>query len=208
MARWLEDVWLTRYLDRELNDDEHAWFEAYMLDKQHLLEQVDADTRLRDGVRQEKFAKQIQGNASRPKVATGNQQSKGSGTRWMGWVASLVIGLGAGSVLTRLAPDDIYVASSPSRIVFDSFRGEGTATLNEPGADGSPFLIVEMAIPTTASVRSAVAVVDGKRIALPTPEISSEGFVTFLVPSRWQSRTIIELMVTNETMSSTLTFKL
>ena len=48
MARWLEDIWLSRYLDRQLDDGEQSWFEAYMLDKPHILHLVDADSRLRD----------------------------------------------------------------------------------------------------------------------------------------------------------------
>ena len=49
-SAWLERVWLARYLDRTLDEDEIARFEAYVLDKPELLGEIDADTALRDSL--------------------------------------------------------------------------------------------------------------------------------------------------------------
>jgi hypothetical protein len=202
MARWLEDVWLTRYLDRELEGDEHDWFEAYMLDKPHLLEQVDADTRLRDGLQKEAATKHIQTDSALKKSAAEIASTRGSKSVWLGLVASLGIGFAVGQFLPLQAPDDMEVLASPKRVVFDSFRGEGTTTFTEPGADNSPYLIVEMALPVTSTVLAADAYVDGKHINLPTPKLSAEGFVTFLVPSRWRGHARIELQLTHSESSA------
>ena len=50
MAGWLEQAWMERYLARQLGEAESAWFEGYMLDKAELLDQLDADSDLRDAV--------------------------------------------------------------------------------------------------------------------------------------------------------------
>jgi hypothetical protein len=47
MTEWLEQAWLDRYLARQLKPEENDWFEAYMLDKTELLEQVEVDSDLR-----------------------------------------------------------------------------------------------------------------------------------------------------------------
>jgi anti-sigma factor RsiW len=161
MARWLEDVWLSRYLDRELNDDEQAWFEAYMLDKPQLLEQVDADTRLRDGLRQETLSKRMQTDSTLKESAPKHASTRGSKSIWLGLAASLGIGFVVGQLLPLQSADDMEVLASPKRVVFDSFRGEGATTFTEPGADNSPYLIVEMALPVTSTVLAADAFFDG-----------------------------------------------
>jgi anti-sigma factor RsiW len=51
IVAWMETAWLVRYLDRELSDDEAVAFEAYVLDKPELLAQIEADTNLRDTLR-------------------------------------------------------------------------------------------------------------------------------------------------------------
>ncbi len=50
MAEWLEQVWVERYLARVLNLREIAWFEAYMIDKLELLDMIEADIVMRDGI--------------------------------------------------------------------------------------------------------------------------------------------------------------
>lgn len=47
MAAWLESAWLARYLDRQLSDDEAAWFEGYLMDKEQLVRALEADDHLR-----------------------------------------------------------------------------------------------------------------------------------------------------------------
>lgn len=50
MKAWLENAWMQHYLARELDDDDTAWFEAYLMDKADLVELIERDTALRDGV--------------------------------------------------------------------------------------------------------------------------------------------------------------
>lgn len=193
MARWLEDVWLTRYLDRELNDDEHAWFEAYMLDKQHLLEQVDADTRLRDGVRAAaKSSAPIIATATDPTAQPANARTR---RPWLGIAASLLVGLGLGASLVQFRPNHSILVASPPRIVFDTMRGEGATTFSESGNASSKVLIVDIATPLESQILSARAWIDGKQTELPIPVVSSEGFVTFVVPSTWKGQASIELEI-------------
>lgn len=47
---WLGQVWLVRYLDRQLAGEEAQWFEAYAMDRPELLATIEADTRLRDAL--------------------------------------------------------------------------------------------------------------------------------------------------------------
>jgi hypothetical protein len=78
MAPWLEQAWLMRYLDRQLGADEQAWFEGYLLDKPELLDQVEADTALRDAV----AAQQAAGLAA--PAASGLRAVAGSGAASVG----------------------------------------------------------------------------------------------------------------------------
>ncbi|HEX7915622.1 hypothetical protein [Rudaea sp.] len=50
LAAWLETAWLERYLDRQLSAEEVAWFETYVIDKPDLLQKIDMDSDLWDGV--------------------------------------------------------------------------------------------------------------------------------------------------------------
>lgn len=206
MARWLEDVWLGRYLDRELKDDEHAWFEAYMLDKPHLLEQVDADTRLRETLQRATDA-DLRHDTAESQHARVRPGAKSRGPV-LAIAASLLVGLGLGAMLTNPGEDESTLIASPPRIVFDTLRGEGTATLSEAGSASSKLLIVDIATPTASPIISAGAWIDGKRTLLPTPVVSSEGFVTFLVPANWQHRARIELEIGDPDQSRKLSFQL
>ena len=71
MAPWLEQAWLMRYLDRQLGADEQAWFEGYLLDKPELLDQVEADTALRDAVAAQQGAQHAPGSDSPAAVHQG-----------------------------------------------------------------------------------------------------------------------------------------
>jgi hypothetical protein len=50
MTSWLEAAWLQRYLERRLDAEETAWFEAYAMDKPELIDRIEADSDLRDGL--------------------------------------------------------------------------------------------------------------------------------------------------------------
>lgn len=206
MARWLEEVWLSRYLDRELKDDEQAWFEAYMLDKPYILEQVDADTRLRDGLAQATDVSKRIGSAqpARSSAAAGTaQRSPG-----LAIAASLLLGLSIGALIPGMRGGGTDIVASPPRIVFDTLRGESTATLSEPGGAGSKLLIVDIATSLDSPILAANAWIDGKQTALPTPVVSSDGFITFVVPADWQRRARIELEMGIRPNSSKVSFQL
>jgi hypothetical protein len=47
LAPWLEQIWLDRYLDRELDEGAHAAFETYLLTRPHLIAALEADNALR-----------------------------------------------------------------------------------------------------------------------------------------------------------------
>jgi hypothetical protein len=206
MARWLEDVWLGRYLDRELSDEEQTWFETYMLDKPHILEQVDADTRLGDSLA--RASESSSAKASAPPHQSGTTlRGKPRGPA-LAIAASLLLGLGLGVVIPGLRNDNTAIIASPPRIVFDTMRGAGTTTLSEAGSANSKLLIVDIAAPIGAPISAASVWIDGKQTTLPTPVISSEGFVTFVVPADWQSRARIELKIGAETEAKSLSFQL
>ncbi len=50
MPNWLERAWMDRYLDRELTDEERNWFEAYLLDRPQLIEELEADEAVREAL--------------------------------------------------------------------------------------------------------------------------------------------------------------
>lgn len=206
MARWLEDVWLSRYLDRELSDEEQTWFETYMLDKPRILELVDADTRLGEGLVRVSDAPTTALSAP-PHQSGATLRSKPRGPG-LAIAASLLLGLGLGVILPGLRNDDTAIIASPPRIVFDTMRGEGTTALSEPGNADSRVLIVDIAAPVSTPILSASAWIDGRQTALPTPTISSEGFVTFVVPANWQRRARIELKIGAAAESRSLSFQL
>jgi hypothetical protein len=206
MARWLEDVWLSRYLDRELSDEEQTWFETYMLDKPRILELVDADTRLGEGLARVSDAPALAISAP-PHQSGATLRGKPRGPA-LAIAASLLLGLGLGVVLPGLRNDNTAIIASPPRIVFDTMRGEGTTSLSEPGSADSKVLIVDIAAPLSTPIIGASAWLDGKQTDLPTPTISSEGFVTFVVPADWQKRARIELKIGAAAESRSLSFQL
>ena len=65
-------------------------------------------------------------------------------------------------------------------------------------------MIVDVATPVHGSIAAASAIVDGRRIALPTPVVSAEGFATFVVPTQWRGRATLELKTDARTLSYTL----
>jgi anti-sigma factor RsiW len=202
MAQWLEEVWLNRYLDRELDDDEQASFEAYMLDKPHLLEQVDADTRLRDGVARSEDARAPR-HAVPPQHSAATLRGKQRGPL-LAVAASLAIGVGVGALLPSLGGNGEMIVASPPRIVFDTLRGDGATTIEEAGHPDATLLIVDIAAPIDDRILAASVVLDGNRVPLPTPAVSAEGFATFVVPRDWRGRATIELRTDAHTLSYAL----
>ena len=201
MPSWLEDVWLERYLNRALNQEESAGFEAYMLDKPRLLDLVELDLALADALRADAAkAPSVVPQAAQMEAITAAANNTPSAakprSKWASFnalAASLVLGVGAGFWAAKQSISAPTIASSPPRLVFDSMRGAITTNLNEPGSAASTMYIVEVAVPPDAQVLSAIAVVNGRDIALQKPVVSSDGFVTFVFPVQWRDQSTLEL---------------
>lgn len=205
MPAWLEQAWLTRYLDRELDGAETAWFEAYLLDKPELLIVVDADTRLRDALADDTSAGRgdapsasayvtgsdataesssasvIPGSSFPRKRESSLSSSRGNNrSSWLALAATLVVGLGLGSMAMRMfAPSrGAELIASPTRIIYDTMRGEAAPPRVEHADSTSPLVLIEVAVPPGA--RNIVLHVDGEREQPLTS--SPDGFVSFLLP--------------------------
>ena len=106
--------------------------------------------------------------------------AKGRAPAWLAIAATLVLGLGLGFVGTRsLAPDSAppEVIGSPTRIVYDTMRGEPTPPRVEHADSKSPYVFIEVAVPPGAG-QITLQLADGTPRILPP---SAEGFVSFLV---------------------------
>lgn len=202
MSAWLQQAWLARYLDRQLDGDETAWFEAYVLDKPELLAMIDADNRLRDALAAEPRAalgdapngqeNRKYGTASLAAVATSVENGsddkrvvqfpkRGPLQSWLAVAAALVLGLGIGGIGMRsLEPSQsASVIASPTRIVYDTMRGEVTPPRVEHADSTSPYVLIEVAVPPGAD---HVAFVIGDSAAV-SVSVSPDGFASALIPN-------------------------
>jgi hypothetical protein len=180
MAAWLESAWLARYLERQLDGEELAWFEAYLLDKPELLGMVEAENALRDTLAV--MAMQERGGAAST-VRAQDAQVTGTSARshsvpWMTIAASLVLGVGAGwFVRDGHAPPSDDVVANPTRVVYDTMRGAAVGPDMVRGGDRSSWVLIEIAVPSAAkdiSLRLEQAEIPLSRDA--------DGFVTVMVP--------------------------
>ena len=196
LAIWLEDAWLQRYLDRELSDEECEWFEAYALDKPRLIDAIDADTNLRDGLHAWHAGQQGAESRANPLdddsvsnvvdlVGTGSTTPVPRKTapwfRPIAIAASLVLAGLLGASAARWAPmTDVAGGpiASPIRIVFDTLRGSDSSPLVEHSTNSSAPLLIDIAVP--AQAESVVAhFADQSSLALP---VSADGFVSLTGP--------------------------
>ncbi len=163
MAAWLESAWLARYLDRQLEGEELAWFEAYLLDKPELLEAVEVDNALRDAV--------VTDGRADPKLRAKPP------VRLIGIAAALVACTGLGWFSgSRMAEAPAAIAS-PARILIDTYRGvEGNRSHVENAGSSSDYVLIEVAIPDGAQSPRLEA--GGRSLALWR---SADGFVSFLL---------------------------
>lgn len=206
MPAWLESAWLARYLDRQLSDDEGAWFEAYLLDKPELLGMVEIDAQVRDALAAEpaswrsfndsdsqRGAKDNVVCVPRPDISKDTpelrSQSSGPGNssaglpRWAALAATLVVGLGLGLVGERaLPPREMTpeVIASPMRVVYDTMRGEATAARVENAESLAPYALIEVAVPPDAEF---VTLRIGGAASMSLTS-SPDGFVGFLIDRR------------------------
>lgn len=177
---WLESAWLEQYLSHSLSDEETEWFEAYMLDKPHLITEIEADTTLRDGLvlsrEQVSIANAGTQDTVQLKPSTGHDHR-----RWlpMAWAASIFVACGLGWTFSE-QPGDVQMelVSSPTRWVFDSMRGVNSQPLIHPGNPESRYLLIEVGMPPDAE-QIQLHIADETSVSL---VLSPDSFVSFLLP--------------------------
>jgi len=100
---------------------------------------------------------------------------------WLAMAATLVLGLGLGFVGTRsLAPDSAApeLIASPTRIVYDTMRGEPTPPRVEHADSKSPYVFIEVAVPPGAE-NIVLKMGNSQEQSL---SLSPDGFASFLIP--------------------------
>jgi hypothetical protein len=201
MADWLEQAWLARYLDRELTNEENAWFEAYLLDKSHLLDAVEADENLRGVVRMNADALRTDGSEP-PDQAPAAGASVAA--LHFAWAASLALCVGLTWFAVRGAGGGgAAISAAPSRVIYDTLRGSLTEPREEQGDPASPIRLYEIPLPAGSQLDSAFADVDGKRVKLPNPPVSTDGYITFALPSSWRQKATLHLKLKGGRQPST-----
>lgn len=188
MTPWLERAWLQRYLDGALDPAEVAAFEAYLLDKPHLLAHVEADNQLRAAIAVDPgLLLDVRGTDSGP--GPGVQEPRESyrvPVAWASMAAGLVLGVGlAWFGLARFADPEVGVAIPP-RVVYDTLRGELSAPREEAGDPSSPIRLYELPLPAGATVVAAEAVHHGHSVRLPVAAPSADGYLTYALPASWR----------------------
>jgi hypothetical protein len=182
MAAWLEHAWLENYLARALSTEESAWFEAYVLDKADLLDMIEADTLLRDGMASQST---VQAGAAANVVALDPRNEhgvRGANLRQPYWAlaASLAVGVGIGAltgIAQRSGSRDSDVVANPTRLVFDTMRGEAVAPHVEHAGSAAQYVLIEAAVPDGADD----VVVLLQRHAPIALQPSRDGFVSVLL---------------------------
>jgi hypothetical protein len=180
LAVWLERAWLSRYLDHELSDEEGAWFETYALDRADLLDAIESDTRLRDGWVQHSPTIQSDSDVVAPVVQRSSARLvRGYRQRWIGLAAALAIGLGLGGFAQHALLDTpgLATVANPTRIIYDTMRGEPTGPRIEHADSSAGLVLVEIAVPPDAE-QIRLSIDDLPRMdLLPSPD----GFVSFVM---------------------------
>ena len=193
MPSWLETVWLERYLDRKLASEECEYFEAYMLDKPHLIAEIEADSAVRDGLAMLTAVNLSKPNARSTSHAASSTRQPQRFVSWrpMALAASLVLAWALGWMFAGFNPggststNDMVIANPP-RLVFDTLRGVDTPPLIHPGDPDSQHILVEVGLPSDAH---AIALnLPGSETAMPLV-LSPDGFVTVLLPRHRLSTT-------------------
>jgi len=168
MAAWLESAWLARYLDRQLEGEELAWFEGYLLDKPELVEAVEAENLLKGAL-----AASEKNSHARPTIRLIGRGLAPS-RRYVAAAAMLCIGVGIGAVVHYSGNDAVY--ANPTRVVLDTLRGEAEIPRVEQRASPGP-VIFEVAVPPDAqAITLRISGRDDAHLV-----ISADGFVSFLI---------------------------
>jgi hypothetical protein len=97
---------------------------------------------------------------------------------WIALAATLLLGIGVGGLGRGARSTDVApsVIASPTRIIYDTMRGDSTPAHIEHASSPSSYVLVEVAVPLGAE-HVALDIGDGKQRALAR---SPDGFVTFL----------------------------
>jgi ferric-dicitrate binding protein FerR (iron transport regulator) len=182
MPQWLEDAWLARYLDRELTPEEQEWFEVYAMERPALLDAIEADARLRDGLH---VGASSAGADPTPTIAAQHFRTRVARAPALRIAASLcaAVGLGwlVGTTLSGQTEGEYAdVVADPTRLVFDVERGAPSAPVVFNGQSGSDWVLVEVGVPAEAA--EVRVLVDESVVT--TATVTSEGFATFLLPRR------------------------
>lgn len=190
MPAWLEDAWLSRYLDRQLSAEEVEWFEVYALDKPDLLARIESDLDLRDALDAAAAdgaltASTVDAPGTVPRGASRGRRPR-SAAVWLARAASLAAAAGLGWIAASWAPgsglgpigESSVIIADPTRVVFDTLRGESQGPLVFNAGSRSPLMLIEVGLPPDAV---DVQVLRPSRAPL-TLSVSSEGFVSFLLP--------------------------
>lgn len=175
MPAWLEEVWMQRYLDRELSEPETSWFEAYCLDRDHLLTLIEADLALRDGL-----AANAKALDAKPVSSAAQPRRERPSRMTAAIAASLLVGTLAGVVFgPRVASDsENQITPDVTRLMFDTLRGSEAEARVDHASSDSEFVLLDVAVPSDA--REIALKVDGAVQHALT--VSRDGFVSALVP--------------------------
>ncbi|QBB71269.1 hypothetical protein ELE36_13400 [Pseudolysobacter antarcticus] len=192
IVAWMENAWLVRYLDRQLSDDEVAAFEAYVLDKPELLTLIEADTNLRDAlsdaalntpgdVLDQHAASDARAYVTDIQQPLPSMSTSAHGIRpaWVSIAASLLLGLGMGWIGERVwSPDHSQaLIANPTRIIYDTLRGEASPPRIEHADSNSNYVLVEIAVPPEAKE----IILNIENSAEQTFTESPDGFISALI---------------------------
>ena len=150
MSAWLEDAWMQRYLDRELSTAECDWFEAYCLDREHLVARLDADLALRDALARELAPPAREPPTQMPaRVRTSAAMPRALATAAM--AAGVLIGA-AGTAWIERDSAPAALSTDVTRVFFDSLRGEADDVRVHHAGSASEFVIYDVAVPPDATL--------------------------------------------------------
>lgn len=178
LDRLTEQQWLQRFLLGELDPAQADAFEAYALDKPHLLDQLEADLQLARGL--EGLADR--GELPLPLPATAPASRRPRAWPWLGMAACLAAGW-VGARWQGMAMPEPVRAASPERLVFETVRGgEGERSLAPDGAAAaSRLVIVDVVLSPLASLESARLHSGAGDVPLGGARVDRDGVLTLVL---------------------------